>query len=88
MTESSNKTIGSCGFKSINLCVITGFAGDNPSFGDILNEAKSCTVKHDDEWFLDEDKVEQLQLKQRLQSVALRKDRELKKVEFEKELLE
>ena len=58
MTESSNKTIGSCGFKFDNLCVITGFAGDNPSFGDILNEAKSCKIRYDDEWFVDEDKDE------------------------------
>ena len=42
MTESSNETIRSCGFKTDNVCVVVGFARGKPCFGTILNEAESC----------------------------------------------
>jgi len=48
MTESSNKTIRSCGFEVDKLCVIAGIAEDNPSYGTILSGAKSYLASHDE----------------------------------------
>lgn len=60
MTEASRDTIRSSGFKTHNLYVIAGFAGENHFFGTIFNEPESCKVKYDDEWISDQDKDELL----------------------------
>jgi hypothetical protein len=64
MTKSSNKTVGSCGFKIHELCVIRSFGEDKPSFGIILDEVESCKAIYDEECLSEEDKEELLQQKE------------------------
>jgi hypothetical protein len=61
MTESSNKTIGSWDFKDDNLNVIVGIVEDNSSYGTVLSEGVSCQARHEEEFFVEEDKDELLQ---------------------------
>jgi hypothetical protein len=69
MTKSSNKTVGSCGFKTHELCVITSFGEDKPSFGIVLDEVESCKAIYDEECLYEEDKVELLQQKNFIDSL-------------------
>ena len=48
MIESSNNTIGSCGFKADKLIVFAGIAEDNPSYGPVLSEVESHQARTND----------------------------------------
>ena len=48
MIESSNNTIGSCGFKANKLSVFVGIAEDNPSYGPVLSEVESHQARTND----------------------------------------
>ena len=49
VTESSNKTIKSCDFKTENSSVIAGIVEDNPSYNIVLSEVESCLVRNNEE---------------------------------------
>ena len=69
MTKSSNKTIESCGFTTEKLCVNVGILEDKPSNGTVLNEAKICQAKYDDDYLSDEDQIELRQQKEFINSL-------------------
>ena len=48
MIESSNNTIGSCGFKDDKLIVFAGIAEDNPSYGPVLSEVEIHQARTND----------------------------------------
>ena len=71
--ESSNKTIGSYEFNDDNLNVFTGIVEDNPSYGNVLSEAESYLVRHNEEdvkhkyTMLEEDDKEMILLENHLE---------------------